>query len=422
MKKLALEGVRILDLTRFWAGPLAARVLADMGAEVVKVEDLRSRGLASVASLQDSQMTAGLFPNGVPGEQPWNRSGMFNDYHRNKYGVTLDLTTQRGKELFLELVSISDVVIENYTPRVMKNFGLTYPVLKEVNPTLIMISMPGFGSQGPYSNYMALGTIVEPYCGMSSLMGYEKDGPSLMGVNYSDPASAMNAASAITLALFHRRRTGKGQYIDLAHIEAMACLIGHAYVGYSMNKKQPERRGNRHPSWAPHGCYRCKGEDEWVVIAVANDEEWDSFRRAIGNPPWAGEKRFSDHLSRLKNHDELDKLIEEWTIRHDHYEVMHILQQTGVVAAPVVTNKELLEDPHLKAREFYWDVPHPQAGTFPYPRLPQLFSKTPAVLRSSAPCLGEHNEMILSGLLGVAKDELEELEAQGVIGTRPPPE
>ncbi len=423
-KKSVLAGVRVLDLTRVWAGPLAVRMLADLGAEVILIEALQARGgdkalLEVMKQMRKEGRRFRFLPDGDPGDQPWNRQGLFNDFHRNKYGITLDLSKSEGQDIFKQLVKISDVVVENYTPRVMKNFGLDYPILKEINPGIIMISMPGYGMTGPYRDYPAFGTVIEQYVGFGSTMGYADSGPYRMQSTYPDPVAAVNGASAVMLALWHRRRTGKGQYIDQAMIEASTGLLGEVILDYSMNKRLPQRLGNRHRFMAPHGCYRCRGEDVWVVIAVANDEEWQSLSDVMGNPAWTKEERFADQLSRWNNQDELDKLISEWTIRHDHYQVMHMLQGAGVTVGAVLNAKETLSDPQLKDRNYFIEVTHPQAGTHLYPGLPLKLSRTPASFRRPAPCIGEHNEYILGKLLNLSKDEIAQLEKDQVISTGP---
>ena len=423
-KKSVLTGVRLLDLSRVWAGPLAVRLLADMGAEVILIEAPSARGgdkalLEQMKQMRKEGRHLPYYPDGDPGEQPWNRQGLFNDFNRNKLGLTLDLNKPGGRDIFKQLVKISDVVLENYSPRVMANFGLDYPVLKEINPGIIMISMSGYGMTGPYRDYPAFGTTVEQHAGFGSIMGYADSGPYRTQSTYPDPVAAVNAASAVMLALWHRHRTGKGQYIDQAMIETGTCLLGETILDYTMNKRLPKRLGNRHTSMTPHGCYRCRDEDNWVVIAVANDEEWQALSAAMGNPAWTKEERFADQLSRWQNQDELDKLITEWTIRHDHYEVMHILQRAGVAAGAVLNAKEVLNDPQLKQRHYFVELTHPQAGTQQYPGFPAKLSRTPATFRMPAPCLGEHNEYILGQLLGLSKDEIAQLEEGRVISTGP---
>ena len=423
IKNAVLAGIRVLDLSRVWSGPMGARMLADMGAEVILIEAPYARFdqalLERTKQLRREGVHFPYYPDGDPGEQPWNRQGPFNDFNRNKVGITLDLNSPRGRDIFKRLVKISDVVLENYTPRVMSNFGLDYPVLKEINPSIIMISMPGYGMNGPYRDYPAYGTTLEQHAGFSSIMGYSDGSPYRTQSTYPDPVASINAAGAVMLALWYRRRTGKGQYIDLAQIEASICLLGEVILDYSMNQRQPQRRGNHHSFMAPHGCYRCRGEDSWVAITVASDEEWSAFSRAIGHPPWTEEERFADQLSRWKNQEELDKLIEEWTTRHDHYEVMHILQKAGVAAGAVLNAKEMLSDAHLKARGYFIEVNHPQAGNRLYPGLGLKLSRTPPGFHRPAPCIGDHNEYVLGELLGLSRDELTRLQEDQIISTEP---
>jgi len=416
MSAMALEGIRVIDLGQAWAGPLATQLLADVGAEVIKVESIQRL---------DPWRTSGTRPED---EGWWNRSPLTNTVCRNKYSLTLNLGHPRGAALFKQLVKIGDVVAENYTPRVMENFGLHYPVLKEVNPDIIMISMPGSGMTGPWRNHVGFGSSVEQMAGIPQLLGYLDGGPTChgIGVAVTDPFSALNGAVAMLMALHWRQVTGKGQYIDLSQNEALTCTIGDAIMGYTLNRKVQGRRGNRHPFMAPHGCYRCQsfpgkdqGEDMWAVIAISSDVEWESFSQAIGSPSWTREERFADSLGRWQNQDELDKLIEAWTAEHDHYQVMHILQAAGIRAAPVVTAPELLSDPHLEKRGFFETFDHPEMGLHPYPGIPYKLSETPGSIRMPAPTLGQHNEQILSELLGLSQREIAQLAAEEVIGTRP---
>jgi len=413
----ALEGVRVLDLSRIWSGPLAGRILADLGAEVLRITSRATLPVSRVTRKVAEIMA--VFPENDPGERPWNRTALINDLGRNKLDLTLELNTPEGIDIFKRLVKISNVVLENYSPRVMPNFGLDYPVLNEINPGIIMCSMPGFGLTGPYRDYISYGTNLDAASGLASLMGYPDRGPQMSGNAYPDPAAALHAASAILIALFYQRRTGKGQNIDLSQCESATSLIGEVILGYALNKKIPPRRGNRHPYYAPHGCYRCKGEDKWVVIAVRSEEEWTAFTEAIGSPAWSHDERFAGRTGRWENQDEIDRLISEWTIDHSHYEVMEKLQNAGVPSGAVLNAAELLTDPQLDARGFFWEIDHPEVGPRKYAGLPIRLSETPATARRPAPCLGEHNNHILGEILGLSKAEIAQLEEKGVIGTSP---
>ncbi len=419
MPPLPLNGIRVIDLGRVWSGPLTTRIFGDFGADVIKVESLAGRGEFAGATARQKTMPH-EFPNKVPGPHPWNTSSMFNDLNRNKKSLTLNLATPQGQEVFKKLVKVSDIVVENYTPRVMANFGLDYPVLKEIRPGLIMLSMPAYGMTGPYHEFPGYGNTIEPVAGITNLVGYPGEAPHPLGMIAGDVLAALHGASAILVALWHRQQTGQGQYIDLSQAETQTSVIGEYILGYQMTGQEPVRRGNRHPSMAPHGCYRCKGDDSWVVIAVGSDGEWRSLCHVMGDPPWAERPEFAGQLSRWKNQDEIDKFISAWTINHEHYEVMRLLQPAGVACGPVLNGREVLHDPHLDARGFFVNIPHKEAGTHRYAGIPVHLSYTPAEVRLPAPCLGEHNDGVLRGLLGLTDTEIAELEKAGVIGTAPP--
>lgn len=410
MTSLPLEGIRVIDLTMFWAGPYATSLLANLGAEVIKIE--------AIQHLDGWRGSAAPVDEG----KPWECSPLWNAVNTDKLGITLDLTQPKGVEIFKRLVKIEDIVAENYTPRVMVNFGLDYPVLKEINPKIIMISMSAYGSTGPWKDFPGFGAPIEQMSGIPQLTGYPDGPPTMTSLNISDPSAGMNGMAAILMALLFRQMTGKGQYIDLSQIEALTGFIGDAIVDYSMNGRLQPRRGNRHPSMAPHGYYRCQGDDLWVGIAVSSDEEWKRFGRAIGAPAWTKEDRFADSLSRRKNQDELDKLVEGWTMEHSHYEVMTILQQAGVAAGAALTPAELLTDPHLKEQGIFQTVERDIVGAHPYPipSAPIKLSKSPVTIRRPAPLLGEHNDYVFGELLGMPKEEIQRLADDQIIGTAPP--
>ena len=404
MARLPLEGIRVLEPGMIWAAPDSTEHLAAMGAEVIKIESL---------------VRSERWTRGTP-------MGAFNQINRNKLDITLDLRKPQGAELFKRLVKISDVIVENYSPRVMKNFGLDYPVLKEVKPDIIMVSASGFGQWGQWGNYMGYGVLIEAASGLMDLTGYANDVPSRPTgtVAYSDLVVSYDIAFAVLTALHYRQRTGKGQWIDLSQYEAFIAHHGEALMDYAMNGNVQKRIGNRDQSMAPHGCYQCKGNDKWVAIAVSSDEEWQALCNALDNPPWTLEERFSDSLSRWQNQEDLDKLIEEWTSPREHYEVMHILQAVGVPAGAVLSAKDLLMDPHMKERGFWQQVTHPGDAEGDVPRLylgPVVrLSKTPGSLLRPAPTLGRDNDLVLRGHLGLADEEIAKLAEEEVIGTEAP--
>ena len=279
--------------------------------------------------------------------------------------------------------------------------------------------MPGFGLTGPYRDYVSYGTNLDPFSGLASLMGYPGEGAHMSGNAYPDPAAALHATGAILTALFHKHRTGQGQHIDLSQAESATCLIGETVLGFALNGKIPPRMGNRHPVLAPQGCYRCKGEDRWVAIAVSSEKEWEALCRVLEHPEWIKEERFSDPVNRRKNQEELDELIETWTGRQTHLEAMHRLQEAGVPAGAVLDAAELLADEHLRARGFFREINHPEVGPRKYCGLPIRFSEASMPAPKPAPCLGEHNEYILGKLLGLSREEITHLEEENIIGTRP---
>ena len=354
-------------------------------------------------------------------EKPWERSPSWNSVNTDKLGITLDLTRSSGVEIFKKLVKISDIVAENFSPRVMKNFGLDYPVLKEVNPKIIMVSLPAHGMTGPYRDFVGYAYSIEQTAGLPQLHGFPDELPKMTTGGFSDPGAGLHGMLAVMFALLYRQITGKGQHIDLSQIEAMTCLIGDAVVDYTMNERVQLRRGNRHPSMAPHGYYRCKGDDLWVSIAVSSDEEWQRFAKAIGRPSWTRADSFVDSFGRWQNQEELDRLVEEWTIRHDRYEVTDTLQKAGVTAGPVLIGRELLSDPHIKERGVFQMVERSIVGMHPYaiPTAPMRFSKAPIKIRRPSPLVGEHNDYVLGELLGMSKQEIQSLVDKQIIGTTP---
>ena len=411
MPKLPLTGIRVIAQELIWAGPLLTQMLADLGAEVIKVEHHLGRGTGEGA-------LPAQYPDGDPGERPWNRSGILNQWFRGKLSLVMDLSHPKGKEIFLKLVGICDVVQDNFSARVMPNFGLDYPVLKEVNPRIIMVRQPGFGTTGPYKDYVAGGCPPHTHGGEPFYSGYH-DGEPLSLNCMADPWAGTVACSAVLAALWQRRRTGRGQFIDCSQPEAVTSTLGDRVLGYQMKSNWPPRVGNRHNSMAPHGCYPCREENKWIAIAVASDEEWSALCRVMGNPAWTEEERFSDQLSRSGNQDELDRRIGEWTVQYEHNALMHTLQSQGVAAGAVLDQKEVIDDPHLKERNKYVDIDHPETGIRPYPTQPWKLSKTPQRQWRRAPLLGEHNRYVLGELLGFSDREIVELEEEKVITDRP---
>jgi crotonobetainyl-CoA:carnitine CoA-transferase CaiB-like acyl-CoA transferase len=420
--KKALAGVRIIDLSQVFAGPYATKLLADMGAEVIRIEcAARSGRGGALPRMQPGGDFGASFPNGDTGEHSYNRFAYYNEVNRNKYAITIDLSRPRGVELFKRLAAISDVVVENFSPRVMPNFGLSYAALRDINPQLIMLSISGYGQDGPYRDCVAYGEGIEAMSGMSKLTAYRGGAPLKPGVAYADVTAGLHAAFAVMAALRYRRVKGVGQYIDLSMREALTLLLGEAMMDYAMNGMTPEPMGNRHARMAPHGCYRAKGNDKWITIAVSSDEEWQALCRVMGNPQWSREEIFADVGGRLAHQDELDKLLEQWTVNYGHIELADMLQSYGIKAGAVLDAAELAADPHLTQRGFFKKIAHPEAGTHTIPGISWKMSRTPGRIERPAPCFGEHNRYVFGELLGMSDDEIEQLAQEGVAAQEPLP-
>ncbi|UCC61059.1 MAG: CoA transferase, partial [Dehalococcoidia bacterium] len=376
-------------------------ILADMGAEVIKVETNKR--------LDSARLTPGRSTEGP------ETDFVFHSINRNKLGITVDMSQPRGAELIKELVKVSDVAVENFSPKGLRNLGLEYKVLSKINPRLVMISLPAAGQYGSLSGIVSYGPSLGALCGYSSLIGY--NGESVLGEQtpYLDVNSAIHGAFAVMAALYYREGSGKGQYIDMAQIEVGASIIGEAFMEYFMNNRVRGTGGNRSPVMAPHNNYRCRGEGRWVSIAVKTEEEWRGFCRAIGNPPWASDERFGDGHSRMVNQEELDSLVSAWTTGYTDYEVMETLQREGVAATPCLDLMERFYDPHFEARQVHLQVEHPATGVDIIAGLPFKFSETPCEVRRPAPMLGQHNEYVFGELLSKSKEEIAQLIEDQVI-------
>ena len=412
-----LKNYRVLDLSRIWAGPYCTKLMADLGAEVIKMESLRvydsHRGPVSPAR------GIAAYPDGEPGEEPWNRNGWFNCLHMSKYGITLELTTDEGRRVFERLVSISDVVIENFRQGSLERLGYDYPTLRTHRPDLIYVSMPAFGNTGPWKNYLGYGIGQEQLSGMAHLTGYPDDGPMKSGINHGDPITGSHAAGVLLAALRRRRRTGKGMYIDVSQQESAVAFMGGELLAYQMTGREPERIGNRSRWYAPCNTYPCSGEDRWITIAATNDTEWQRLLSAMDMQPLADDTRFATAEARIDNQDDLDSIIAGWTSGHDAFALGELLQAAEVPAGPVLRGPDLLRDRHYAERGTFITVDHPQVGPKQYPGLPWKMSRTPGEVRWPSPTLGQHNRDVFGGLLGLTGREIDALEEGGVIGTKP---
>lgn len=404
MKPLPLEGITIADFGWVWAAPHLGRLLADMGARVIKIES-RTR-MDTVRSLPP-------FPTDMePGP---NRSGYYNWMNRNKLGVTLNLKTARGAELAKDIICISDAMMENYSVGVMKRFGLDYESVRQVKPDIIYASLSPLGTDGPYKDYVMYGRPQVYMSGLAHITGYPEMAPNSTNVSWGDPIAGCHGAFSMLSALHYRSKTGKGQYIEMSQWEGLIGMIPEAIMDYTLNQRIRNRDGNRHEFMAPHNVYRCKGDMQWVSIAVGTEEEWSGFVEAMGNPEWTTDELFSDMLSRWKNQEELDRRIEAWTMNHTPKQVTDMLQKKGVAAFPCLSNRGLAMDPHLKARNFFQEWDHPELGKRTYDGVLWKMSKTPGQIRRHAPLVGQHNHYVFGELLGMAKDEIDRLISDKVI-------
>jgi len=391
----------VINFGWVFAGPYLSTMLGDLGAEVIKVET-RSR----VDSMR-------LSPDNLdrdPDRDPWFHSGV-----RNQLSVTLDMAQPKAIPIIKRLVKISDVVVENFSPRVMKDHSLDYDSLVQENPAIIMISLPAAGKYGPLRDAQTYGPSLTGLAGVDSMVGYY--GERVLGLQqaYADVNSSLHGAFAVMAALYYRRRTGKGQHIDMAQLEAVISIAGEAVLEYTMNGRILGTMGNRHPTMCPHNNYRCSGDDKWVSIGVQTEEEWKNFCRAIGNPDWTRYSKFADRYSRQKNVEELDRLINEWTGNLTYYEVTEILQKAGVAAAPCLDTEGRFFDPHLQARQTYMEVEHPATGVDFIANSAWRLSETPTVIHHRSPLFGEHNSYVLKDLLGMTDEEMAALEAEKVV-------
>ncbi len=405
-----LSGVRVADLTMIWAGPYAAKILADQGAEVIKIES---------PSAWDNIRTL-LPPPTAPGEHWWNTNFYFHEYSRNKKSLSLDLAAPQGKEIFARLVAQCDVVIENYRTDVMDNLGLSYEWLRAQRDDIIVVGMAGFGKTGPERNAVGYGPIIEMMSGLTSTSGYGDDGmPYKSGISYGDPIAGVAAAAAVATALIHRRRSGRGQYIDLAQREAMSTMLGEFYMDWSMNRRLPEHQGNGHDWMAPHNIYPCAGEEEWIAICVRSDAEWEALKRVMGAPDWAEHDDFSDQILRWEHREQLDQAVAEWTAAHSKTELFAALRDERIPSSPVWKTLEVIRDPHLAARRYYEPLRHPEVGIWMvHGWLWRTAGAGPCVL-APAPDFGQHNEEILGGLLGLSSAEQAALQTAGITATQP---
>jgi crotonobetainyl-CoA:carnitine CoA-transferase CaiB-like acyl-CoA transferase len=411
-----LAGTRGVVLTQAWAGAYCTSLLAMLGADVIQVE---------VRKRPDSwrgDYAAPLAPALLEiesAEHPWNCNPLYNSVNLGKRCITLDLADERALAIFKRLLAHADFCAENFSPRVMGNFGLTYEQLREIKPDIILASLSAYGHDGPWANVPGIGGTIEPSSGMSGLLGYEGGPPLNSGQMYPDAIAGLNACAAIITALRHRDRTGQGQFIDLSMQEASLAWVGDAFLEYGLTGRQRPRMGNRHHTFAPHGIYPTAGEDRWVALACETEEQWAALD-ALAGAGWAADPRFASVAARKANEDALDDAIRVWTASQDRDALAARLVEAGVIAAAVHDALEVAADPVLRERGVIAEIDHPETGRWPQVVLPMHFSRTVPEPPRHAPLQGEHTHEVLAELLGMGADEVDELVRAGISGGGPP--
>jgi crotonobetainyl-CoA:carnitine CoA-transferase CaiB-like acyl-CoA transferase len=400
-------------------GSVATRMLADFGAEVIKIENRKRLDTPRKLPIYRGEVRS--YGDEDPNPDP-DKGGLFNNYCRNKLGVTIDMGTPEGRELAVELIRHSSVVTENFAPGVMERWGLTYDFLRTLVPDVIYARMSGFGHDGPHHAFRSYGPIVQAVCGLTFVSGLPGREPSGWGLSYMDNQAAYYNSAALLTALLHRTATGEGCEIDVSAVEAGVTLLGPDLLDVTVNGRATRRpdfpRGNRleHPQAAPHGVYPCREADRWVAVAVFDDSDWARFVAAIGNPAWASDPRFATQADRFAHQDELDEHVARWTRARDRHEVMNLLQSAGVAAAAVQNSQDLAEhDPQIAHRGTFFELDHPVIGPALFEGSPMRLSRTDADLWRSAPLLGEDNAYVFGDILGLDAARIDELAEAGVI-------
>ena len=393
---MALDGVKVAGFNTAAAGPLTERYLGDSGATVIHVESHRN---------VDILRTSGPYKDGISGI---DRTGFFPLYNANKYGLALDMKNPKSYQLAERLIKWADIVIENWIPGTLDKWALSDKAIMNIKPDIIICHISGQGQFGPHATRRAFGFHLEALGGFLNLSGWPDGAPQGLQA-YTDYVSAVTAASIIMAALLHRRKTGQGQVIDLSEYEVGVNFLGPCFLDYFANGTEWQRMGNRHSSAAPHGTFCCRGDDRWCNITIFTDAEWEGFCQELGSLPWMEDSRFCTVLKRKENEDELEKLVEAWTINHTPEQIMSQLQACGIAAGVVEHFGDLFSDPQVATRGFLRKATHAVIGPLTHIITSTKMSRTPPSLRLPAPCFGEHSLYVCKEILGMSDREIDEL-------------
>ena len=402
IQPLPLQGVRVADFGQVIAAPVTAQMLGWLGAEVILVET-------------ESRFTTRVWPPFADGEFGINQSGGFNLVNNNKLSCSLDLSKPDALEIARGIIGVSDVLVENYATGAMERLGLGYDEVRKLRPDIVYMSLGAFGRSGPFKDLTGFHSVINLFSGLAAVAGYPDSHPRIMGGLIPDAFAGCYCVLAVLEALYHRSRTGEGQYIEVSMTEALTGMIPSAVMEYSLTGKEHERVGNRDGRNSPHNVFRCLGEEKWVAVSVETDQQFRCLAHASGNPGWADDPRFATATARLENQDALEGLIREWTVRMEVHEVVAVLQASGVPASPVNDSADVLADPHLVERGFVARIEHPVAGERPVLSLPWSTDGRRVDHLRAAPKFGQHNEWVLKELLQLPDEQYDRLVSSGAI-------
>lgn len=410
---LPLTGVRVLDLSYVFAVPYMAGLLSDLGAEVIKIE-------APHKLDQTRGRAFGPYLDNDPAEDPWNRSGIFYVVNRGKRSLAMDLSQPEGQEIFRELVAKSDIVLENFTPRVMRKWGLNYDELKKINPSLIMLSNTGYGSTGPWSSFPSQGTTLEATMGITYYTGYRDDKPWKVGQSYPDFIACWAGLNGLWAAIAHMRKTGQGQWVDVGMYQLGASLMPEPLLQKQLDGTEPVRMGNEHAEYVPSNLYQVAGDDQWLALTIQTNQQWEALAKLMQQPHLAMDERYRTNAARRANRESINTLVQDWCRSQNAKALLEKLQALGIAAGLVLNSRDLLHDPHLQHRQFYETVQHPEPiGERPIIGRPYKLRFRDAHIKKPGPRFGEDNNSILSEILGKSSSEIAALKASNVVSDLP---